>query len=87
VTVVVLWLLCVIASTSGATERTGVAFRVAVTVLLAGTAVAGVFALIGLASDEVEVGSGIVVFAGGGLTCLVLLHHELRGWWDPALAR
>jgi hypothetical protein len=83
VTVVVLWLLGVIASTSSATKRTGPVFRVAVTLLLIGTAVAGLFALVGLGSDEIEVGWGVVVFAGGGLLSLLLLHDELRGWWDP----
>lgn len=85
VTVVVLWLLVVIASTGAPTERTARTFGVAVTLLLVGTAVAALFALVGLGSDEIEVGWGILVFAAGGGLCLVLLKSELRHWWDPDL--
>ncbi|MFB9312175.1 hypothetical protein [Nocardioides plantarum] len=88
VTLVVVWLLLAIAAGS-TSDRTVRLLGIALTLMLIGTAVAGVFTLIGLGSDDYtgyDVGWGIVVFAAGGALCLALFSRDLRRWWDPALA-
>lgn len=85
VTLVVVWLLLAIAAGS-TSDRTVRLLGIALTLMLIGTAVAGLFALLGLSSDENDVGWGIVVFAAGGALGLALFSRDLRRWWDPALA-
>ena len=88
VTLIVLWLLAVIAAGSAGSvpEWTGRVLRIALTLVLIGTTVAGLIALVCLSSDEYDVGWGVVVFAAGGGLCLTLLSRDLRRTWDPTLA-
>lgn len=77
-----IWLMLLIAGGS-ATDHTGRWLTILTILLVIGTTIAGIFALVGLSSDEIDVGWGVVVFAAGVGLCLLLTRSSLRGWWDP----
>ncbi|MFW6776119.1 hypothetical protein ACOACO_17685 [Nocardioides sp. CPCC 205120] len=83
VTVVALYLLSLIASGS-ATQGTQRVIGVTATLLVVGTVVAGIFALLSLSAEDVGPGWGVVVFAVGVALFLVVAFSGLRDWWEPA---